>query len=351
MNTKFMRFIKVCKKDRDVLKVYLTNWIRNYYKDVIVEDGFIYARGNEKILLTAHMDTVHNESLKKTVTVKKEKDKANKVTRHIISSPQGIGGDDRCGIYMIIQIVEKTDLRPYILFCEEEEVGGIGSRKFCNTDYINELREMRFLIELDRAHADDLVYYDDDNKEWHKFCEDVTGYCEDWGSFSDISHLSPACEISSVNISCGYYNAHTLNEYVVFEEMENSIKKTIDLINAGKDLEKPFEYEERKHYKYGFGYGYGYNSYDWDEEEDQDGYWRSVSEYYKAKESGSSTKTSLDYYEMEDEKNDTLKVYLFMLDDGTEIEEMGYSLQEAIGNMMIKNCLLCWANVLDYYQI
>lgn len=252
-----MDFITICKLNQTNLKEILTNEMLKYYdaSDIVDDAGFLYVRGSN-VLLTAHMDTVHKETVKQVVVEKHD-------GKTIISSPQGIGGDDRCGVYMILEILRKTKLRPTIIFCEDEEVGGVGSNKFCKTDYISELTEIKFAIELDRANANDLVYYDCGNEEFMEFCTKVTGYKTAYGTFSDICHFSPELDVASVNISCGYYNQHTPKEYVVFEEMETSISKVIELLEKENEVEK-FNYQESffNYYAKKYNYGYSYSS-DW----------------------------------------------------------------------------------------
>lgn len=314
-------FVKICKMSQMGLKEYLTEWLISQYKEVVSGDGFVYARGDFPILVTAHMDTVHKEKVKDFYEFT---DKANG-NRHIISSPQGIGGDDRCGVYMIKQIV-KSGLKPYILFCEDEEVGGIGSDKFVKTTFLEELKEMFFLVELDRAHKNDVVYYDDGNEEFHKYVEGITGYKSDWGSFSDISTLSPACGVSSVNISCGYYNAHTTDEYVVLEEMENSIKQTIKLIKQGIVDNKQYQYKEevfRTRYKW-FWDDYNYDYASWN---------RSFTS--KATETKTSSK---------------VKSYVFFDYDGFEYVSSGNSVAEALGELMMEYTYLCFNDFADIME-
>lgn len=239
--TDYPLFVEVCKMSADDLKIYLNEILRNYYPDTTENvDGFLYAKGNLPVLLTAHMDTVHKE------LVKDFYEHTTDQGATIISSPQGIGGDDRCGIYMILQILFSTNFRPSILFCEDEEIGGVGSDKFCQTEFLEELESMKFLIELDRANSNDAVFYDDDNLDFHDWIETETGYKESWGSFSDISNLSPACGVSSVNFSCGYYNAHTTNEFVVVDEMlytTEVVKMLLNKVNDDKEM-KQFKYVE-----------------------------------------------------------------------------------------------------------
>lgn len=263
MSNTIKKFTKICKLPQDMLKKYLECRLKTAgYKEIINRDGFLYARGDIPYLLTAHMDTVHKVTCK-DYKVEYFKNKTK------IWSKDGIGGDDRCGVYMILDII--NEFKPSILFCEDEEIGGIGSRKFCASKFIDELKDMNYLIELDRANSNDAVFYDCDNEEFTQFILDNTGYKEAFGSYSDISELSPECKIASVNLSCGYYNAHTNAEHVIIEEMERTIEVVKKLL-AIEDCEQ-FEYIEKalpsyygyygyaRNYNYDYDYGYNYGYY------------------------------------------------------------------------------------------
>lgn len=325
--TEFPDFVKICKFPQKNLKQYLFREIKKYGYEPIVGDGFIYARSiNCPVLLTAHMDTVHTKIVKDFYEDKRDK---NGREVHVISSPEGIGGDDRCGIYMILHIIRETDLRPAILFCEDEEEGGIGSSKFSKTGYIEELCDMKFFIELDRANATDLVFYYDDNIDFHDWCEQNTGYTEAFGSFSDISVLSPATGISSVNISCGYYNAHTTKEEVVVEEMMDSILMTEKLLVASQDPElEPFDYME----------SYASDKWSWD---DYDYYYKSNYGDYRG---------TYDYSQKKSIEEDVMMGIVYSM-DGKEIEEFvsGVTETDCVGQFMMDHPSICWNDVLDYY--
>lgn len=240
-------FVDICKRNQKSLKRYLVGKLEEAYENVSVGDGYIFTKGDIPVLLTAHMDTVHKECVK-------EFHEEN----GIIKSPQGIGGDDRCGIYMILKLIEKG-FKPYIVFCEDEEIGGVGSNKFVKTELIEELKACKYLIELDRANSNDAVYYDCGNKEFKAFISEVTGYKEAYGSFSDISHLSPACDRASVNLSCGYYKAHTTDEYVVLSEMENTIDKVAELLSIDYTEIEAFDYQVCFDYSSFYDDFYGYS--------------------------------------------------------------------------------------------
>ena len=239
-------FKKICRMKQSTLKGYLYRILKKKYPEVVCGDGFIYAKGSD-ILLTAHMDTVHDETCHRINIVK-----GNGST--ILSSPQGIGGDDRCGIWLIMNVLTKTKYRPSVLFCEDEEIGGVGSNKFVKTQYIDDLNELKFLVELDRANAKDAVFYDCGNEEFKEYITHTFGLTEAYGSFSDIGHLSPACDKASVNISCGYYKQHTLEEYVVFEEMVSTYHTVCELLKDAPNAEM-YDYQEEEPWPYGNYYG------------------------------------------------------------------------------------------------
>ena len=219
------KFVDICKMTQKEVKAYMAEYLTSREYKVENKDGFLYAKGDVPVLLVAHMDTVHKQ-LPKTIW-----DISGK-----ISSPQGIGGDDRCGIFIIMNIVK--DLRCSVLLCEDEEVGGVGARKFANSSFIKQL-DVNYMIEFDRANATDAVFYSCDNEEFTNFVTDFTGFKEARGSFSDISVIAPASKIAAVNLSCGYYKAHTTDEYVVYDEMINTIEVAQTLIETECDK---FEY-------------------------------------------------------------------------------------------------------------
>jgi hypothetical protein len=222
------KFEKICKMPQYHLKKYLAKELEKTHKQITVDDGFVYAQGKFPVLLVAHMDTVHNH-LPQTFVYSKDKNK--------ISDPNGIGGDDRCGVYMILEVIKRFNCS--VLFCEDEEVGCVGADKFIETKLASSL-DFNYMIEFDRKGSRDAVFYDCDNPEFTKFiCKDF--YIEDWGSCSDISVLAPFFGVAAVNLSCGYYNAHKDTEYVVFSEMERSIEEACRILERTTE-DDVFEY-------------------------------------------------------------------------------------------------------------
>lgn len=333
----YREFINICKMSQEDLKKYLDGRIREYGYSPVNEEGFLYAEGNIPVLLTAHMDTVHKELVKKFFII------TTKDRKHIITSPQGIGGDDRCGIYIILKVLE-AGFRPYILFCEDEESGGDGSELFTMSDHIEGLTKLKYMIELDRANRRDAVFYNCDNDEFTDYITNETGYTENWGTFSDISNLAPKAKVAAVNLSVGYYHAHTVNEEVVYEEMMET-EKTVEKLLTVADKCEQFEYKE----------GYSWYSYN-----------GSYGKHYAyASSSTTTTKGNVTdkkklpavaddykyYYNCQYDDYECVELHVTFENDRGEVEE-DYIYAETEGDawrdFFFTHQTVCWTMVLDY---
>lgn len=236
-------FITYCCVKQNNLKKMLSDELNAYYKKVKNKSGFLYAKGNIPVMLVAHLDTVHQQQCT-----------PNNIfincTNDIITSTVGIGGDDRCGVYMIMEILKTTNLRPYILFVEDEEIGSLGAKEFVKR-YNKTNLSLNFIIELDRRGSEDSVYYDLDNIDFEDYINKF-GFTTALGSFTDICVLCPNLDCAGVNLSCGYYKEHQNEHYVVFSEMYNNIQKVISILSYVKD-DDYFEWKE-DYNKYYYNY-------------------------------------------------------------------------------------------------
>ena len=305
------KFKSYCFPGQKTLKKYLKSTL-----GMESRDGFLYKKGTVPIMLVAHMDTVHKTPPKTII------DKDGK-----ISSPEGIGGDDRCGIYMITEILKKHDC--YVVFTENEEVGGIGAKKFAKSDICKNLKgKINYIIELDRRGSEDAVFYDCGNEDFIDFVTEKY-FKEAWGTYSDIVEIAPAMDCAAVNISCGYYKAHTTNEYVVIKEMNRNIREVCKLISRS-DPERHFEWvdsifaDDYKYFgdfNYGYGYGYGYG--------------------YDGTKYGNGTKYECSGYN------------IFYSDSDGNLSQscvFGSSYEEAIGSFLIDNPRLTYLNIFEVYD-
>ena len=205
---------------------------------ILAKNKYLYVcpkQDTTPFLLVAHLDTVHHDRVKTICQ-----------SDNILMSPQGIGGDDRCGVYSLLYIYKNSPIHPYLLFTFNEEVGGLGALAFCD-DFekgnFQELKSVKCIIELDRKGKNDAVYYEDTNEVFQNYITSK-GFKTQFGSFSDISYIAPTLNISAVNLSIGYHNPHTVGEYINLKQMYKTIEKVINII---KETEiKQFTYKRRE---------------------------------------------------------------------------------------------------------
>ena len=199
-------------------------------KTLISKGNFILVHGQAPVMLVAHLDTVHEQNVK---------DICLSADRNIIMSPQGIGGDDRCGCSALVKVFQSVQIKPWLLFTCDEEIGGLGAKAFClahqQNQLPNELDNLKFIIELDRKGKNDAVYYRCANSDFEEYITGK-GFKTAQGSFSDISLIAPELNTAAVNLSCGYYAAHTRHEYIVRSELDETIGKVIDIISDAAKL-------------------------------------------------------------------------------------------------------------------
>lgn len=205
----------------------------NYgYNKVVANNKFIIAFGDEPVALVAHMDTVHKTRVKELYY---DKDK------NVMWSPQGIGADDRAGIYSIIEII-RNKVKPTIILTTDEEIGGAGAYSLINM-FEKAPCDIKYLIELDRRGSEDCVFYDCDNLEFEDYIN-TFGFKTAWGSFSDISIICPVWGIAGVNLSIGYYDEHSLIERLDVTQMFETTEKVVKLIKDASNIKTPFIYIE-----------------------------------------------------------------------------------------------------------
>lgn len=240
------------------LKTFMSQFLRKKYSEesIYETDDFLCAEGEIPIALVAHMDTVF-----KTLPTEIYFDSV----QNVLWSPQGLGADDRAGIFSILNIINQG-YRPHIILTTDEEIGGIGACALI--EFEKPFKDVRYLIELDRRGADDCVFYDCLNPDFTKYVEKF-GFVENWGTFSDISTICPEWKIAGVNLSIGYQREHSEKETLHIGHMLNTIEKVKKMLSE-EDIPF-FEYIEDPDIKWwdnycskqAYNYWYGYDT-EWD---------------------------------------------------------------------------------------
>lgn len=214
---------------------------------------------NNKPLLCAHMDTVQDNydlALIEYINIK----------NNCLSGYGVIGGDDKCGIYIILETLKNREVN--FLFCVQEEVGGRGSSSWILG---RRLDHIPYGLVLDRMGNTDILCTQNDYgvRELEIFLHEVGkdfGYSPAMGTFSDADSLNEV--ISCANLSVGYYGQHTKHEFVDLVDLEQAFKYVNAIITHVKEtFKKPektrYDYRSNKNW-YGYDDGYG-NGNDYDE--------------------------------------------------------------------------------------
>ena len=218
MTFNFAGFKILAQATQENLRRYLLKQLKKLYKDVEEGDRYIFCKGEAPILLVAHLDTVHHD-----LPTKIFYDKENAA----MTSPQGIGGDDRCGVYIVICALKYSQKRPSVLFTMDEEIGCVGAKEAMRK--IDPKGMFNYLIEVDRHGDNEVVFYDTKNAEFIEYVKSF-GLKEEIGASSDVKHLSNEWNIASCNICAGYHCEHKLNEWVNVKAMMNSAQIVVDMI-------------------------------------------------------------------------------------------------------------------------
>ena len=199
--------------------------------------------------LAAHMDQVQSVHSKDFRVVEIEGDVIGWSPK--CHERQGLGADDKNGIFICLELLRKFDVMK-VAFFVGEETGCIGSSKVD----LGFFKDCRFIIQPDRKGSGDLItsmFCGDVCSE--KFCEAIGykeyGYKQDIGTVTDVGELvERGVGISCLNLSCGYYEAHSDVEYTVLSELENCMDFVEHIVATCTDV-YPFE----------GGYGDLYGSY------------------------------------------------------------------------------------------
>lgn len=223
----YKTFEQLVKLPQHSLKKVMSHWLSEKYENVVETKDYIYAIGDIPIALAAHMDTVFTKPVENLYY---------DTRKNVMWSSEGLGGDDRAGVFAILKIL-KTGLRPHIILSTDEERGCLGARELAKITCPFE--DLRYIIQLDRHGTNDCVFYDCDNPEFVTYIEQY-GFTEAFGSFTDITEYCPAWGVAGVNLSVGYFNEHSCSEVLFVNALYATINKVKRMLQE-TDIPK-FEY-------------------------------------------------------------------------------------------------------------
>lgn len=227
------------RKEQDLSKLVQKELIKLGITDFIVDDHFqIYKLIKDTPLLCAHMDQVSFTEFTTFV----------KISDGIIYGNGNLGADDKNGVWILLKLLKTFKDKVSFIFSTQEEVG-------CKIDTIIKkeesiLKTIKYGLIFDRRNGSDVIgtwngycveKFEDDLKELMK----KHNYETEMGTFSDCDALSSI--ISCINISCGYYEAHTRKEFTIIADLIKALHFGKDIL---KNITEKYDIPENKYEKY-----------------------------------------------------------------------------------------------------
>lgn len=184
---------------------------------------YVYIPGTreDRILLSAHADTIWDSYYKKFADVKPELVFEDGVFKNANESC-GIGADDRAGCAMLWALRNSGHS---LLILDGEEHGKIGARylRKSNRKLFREINRHRMILELDTRGTNLclLTQVDYTNKFANYAMNELKVKHDNFKGGSDLQILCH--KVCGINIGVGYYKQHSYAEYLKLEDWENSL--------------------------------------------------------------------------------------------------------------------------------
>jgi len=186
----------------------------------------------------AHTDTVHRVNLNLTVVEGYEEGK--QILKGIDSTTghaSGIGGDDKCGVFLALQML---DTLPNVkaAFFVSEEIGCLGSKKADS----NFFKNVGYAIQYDSPEGNSMSLTlmgkflfeqksEFENKVTNLILEHgITNW--EYHPYTDAWQIVEKFNICCLNLAAGYYRYHTDSEYVVVDDVQNGFNLGIKLVEV-----------------------------------------------------------------------------------------------------------------------
>lgn len=214
---------------------YLVRW---GWHPVVDSMGNVMATKSKAIplpLLNAHMDTVQVESDRKKLSNLHY----NADTKRFAGSGIQIGCDDKAGIAALLFLARFCSHPFKILLTVQEEIGAKGVQMVSPAFF----QDVGWAITLDRRGANDIItsYRDRQMCSQGLLNQLITwgkrrgcSFAEAVGTMADTYYIAQYCP--SVNLSIGYYNAHSNDDYLDVAILIRNIKFVWFSIARSKDL-------------------------------------------------------------------------------------------------------------------
>ena len=160
----------------------------------------------------------------------------------------GVGGDDKVGVWICLQMLLELDIVKCAFF-HSEEIGCVGSSQADMSWF----KDVGYVFQSDRRGNKDFVNSIGGKTLFDKsFSKKITnvlfshGYKETSGAMTDVEQLvCNGLDVCCANMSSGYYNPHTDTEVVDYIDAENCLNLIYNLVKLlGCNKYKNTEYNK-----------------------------------------------------------------------------------------------------------
>lgn len=223
--------IQTVTYDMDDMKYFLFEYLtkREMEFDTDAEGNIYINRSLSNVpCMVAHLDTVH--ALTEDLTVFESNGIWIGINRETMQQT-GIGGDDKVGIYITLELLKSHKMKA--AFFVDEEIGCAGSYRADMSFF----KDCHYVLQCDRRGNKDFVTNISGSLSSKAFQLDVHpvlkayGYKFSDGMITDVGQLAEnKIGISVANMSCGYYNPHFKDEYIVLEDVQTCMSMCNDIL-------------------------------------------------------------------------------------------------------------------------
>lgn len=259
--SRLLRILRTQSKSRK------TQRMRGVMKEMLLDAGMevqvinkqIFARkGNADHMpvIVAHADTVHD--IVPTDRYRVAFETVDGQVIHYAFDPKtgkqrGVGGDDKCGLWIAQEIARNME-NVGVIITVDEEIGCIGAKRVTS----DQIDHATVLIQADRRGKDDAIIranqIDISSKEWQEHVKkgiDAHGYhYSTFGMGTDVAamHNTKAAQVSAINLSAAYFDPHSDNEWIAEDHLENAFELALRLAQESSG-EKWLHEAKRAEYK------------------------------------------------------------------------------------------------------
>lgn len=219
------------KKMRRFIKSWIMNNVSNTQITTDLKGNIYVSKGMSESYpcIVSHIDQVQKTHSRDFVCIESEDVILGYSPKN--HRQEGLGADDKNGIWIALKCLQKYPVMKAAFFVEEE----IGCRGSAQAD-LEFFTNCRYVVQCDRRGNNDLITSISFTELCSKEFIEATGYenfgykPED-GMMTDVLELKErGIEVSCINMSCGYYKPHTDQEFTDKNDLLNCQKFVENII-------------------------------------------------------------------------------------------------------------------------